>query len=213
MIQKSTLTKVPGFILAFLCFVCVFASSVQAQVYTNGPISTGATNSGGIAAPTGYTWSELQGNFNTIGNNGNFAVGNSLIDNFTVTGSWTLTSLRLFGYSTGYASTTVSPFDEVYVRIYNANPMTGTPTPIFGDLTTNRFTSSSIANIYRITNGATATDRRVWAIDANINTTLPAGNYWIEFSIGSIASVAAHFTPPVTVVGVPTPAGANGMTR
>ena len=189
-------------------------TAANAQVYNNGPLSTGATNSVGTAAPAGYTWSELPTATNTtFGSSHSIDAGFSIIDNFTVTGTWAVTSMSFFGYSTGYASTTVSPFNRVFVRIYNTDPGVGNPTPIFGDLTTNRFAGSSNSFIYRINRAASATDRRIWQVDANVNVNLPAGNYWVEYQIGTTTANASNFGPPVTILNQPGAPGGNARQR
>jgi subtilisin-like proprotein convertase family protein len=213
MYKKITLNK-----LRSLAIVAIFAicgtTALQAQVYNNGPLSTGATNTVGAAAPAGYTWSELPTVANTtFGSSHSIDAGFSIVDNFTVTGSWSVTSMSFFGYSTGYASTTVSPFNRVFVRIYNTDPGVGSPAPIFGDLTTNRFATSTNSTIYRINRGANATDRLIWQVNANVNVTLPAGNYWVEYQLGTTTTGASNFGPPVTILNSGGAPGGNARQR
>ncbi|HRF26125.1 MAG TPA: GEVED domain-containing protein [Ferruginibacter sp.] len=208
--SNTTLKRVGRFLrkgLLTLGAYCLFSGSLSAQQYINGNLSTGANSSNGQAAPAGFTWSEVQlGNVNA-GFGASVAANLTLADDFTVTGSpWTLSKITFFAYSTGYAGST-SPFDVVRVQIFNTDPSVGTPTPIFGDLTTNRFLSSSTANMYRIFNAAPGTTRQIWKIEAAVNTVLAPGTYWIEFQVGT--SLASNFVPPSTVTGTVTQPGAN----
>ena len=209
---KFTLKKsgVSYFLTSAFCFLfLIFAGTINAQLYINGNLSTGATHVGtGTGAPAGTTWSELQGANNTLGSSANITAGFSLADNFVVPAgpSWNLTKITFFAYSTGFSGAT-SPFVDTRVQIFNTDPSVGTPTPVFGNLTTNRFLSSTLANVFRT--GAVTADqtRRVWRIEATVNTTLAPGTYWIEWAHGN--GGLSNFTPPSTSTGVPSPAGAN----
>ncbi len=200
-----------------LLLLMVLATGVSwAQPYINGNLSTGTTNAAGtITAPVGYTFSELQAGLNAIGTPVSVENGVSHADDFTVPAgqTWNITTIEFYAYSTGYVGAT-SPFDEVRLQIFNTNPSVGTPTPIFGDLTTNRLSSSVSAQMYRITNTSTAanaTQREIWKVIANVPTSLTTGTYWIEWQIGTIASVTSNFSPASTVVGTTTQAGNNSM--
>ncbi len=54
--KKSSLTLNLFFSLLFV----LFSIATIAQPYSNGPLSTGSTSANGTAAPTGFTWSEVQ---------------------------------------------------------------------------------------------------------------------------------------------------------
>src|SRR5690606_19559030 len=149
-------------------FVSLFSGLATAQTYTNGNLSTGANLSGGgAAAPAGTTWSQLQGSNTSLGWGANITAGLTIVDDLVVPAgpSWALNKISFFAYSTGFSGTT-SPFNDVRVRIYNADPQVGNPTPIWGDLTTSRFNSSSFANMYRTAATADLT-RKIWKIEAN----------------------------------------------
>ncbi len=199
-----------GLFFLFLCLVLfITVSGVKAQQIVNGNLTTGATSSDGTAAPTGYTWSEVQGTNTNAGFGANIAANLTLADDFTIpTGTFTLTKITVFGYSTGYTGST-SPFNDLRFQIFNTDPSTGTPTPVFGDLTTNRFSSSTSASLYRIFNGTPGTTRQVWKIEATVNIPLSGGNYWLEWQTGVTAGLTSNFTPSSTVVGATTQPGYN----
>ncbi|MCX8020492.1 MAG: T9SS type A sorting domain-containing protein [Chitinophagaceae bacterium] len=202
----------PKFTLNYLLslLLILFTSKLNSQTFVNGNLSTGATSSNGVPAPTGFTWSEVQNPNANAGYSCNIT-GFTLADNFTVPSGqiWNISKIVFFAYSTGYTGTT-SPYNDVRVRIYNGAP-NGGGTVIFGDMTTNRFLASSSAAMYRIFNATPGTTRHIWAIEANVNTTLSSGNYWIEWGVNNTTPLTSNFTPPSTIVGVPSPPGANAL--
>ena len=199
-------------VFTVLCLLIGVMATTNAQTFMNGPLSTGATTSNGAAAPAGNTWSELQTGATILGFAANQAAGFAVADNFTVPAGlpWNLTKITFYAYSTGAAGT-VSPFNDIRVQLFNTNPSIGNPTPIFGNLTTNRFLSSSRANIYRIPPATPGTARDVWRIEATVNTTLAAGNYWVEWAPNTTTPGASNFSPPVTIVGAIGAPGANAL--
>ena len=209
---KTTFSRMTSFLLQSLMILglfCFMSGSLHAQQYVNGALATGANSSNGTAAPAGYQWSEVQvGNVNA-GFGAQITGGLTIADDFTIAaGTWTVSKVTVYAYSTGYTGTT-SPFEDLRLQIFNTDPSVGTPVPVFGDLTTNRLTSSSSSNLYRIFNATPGTTREVWKLEANISTVLPAGTYWIEWQTGVNAALTSNFTPPSTVSGSTTQAGNN----
>ncbi|MES2747106.1 MAG: T9SS type A sorting domain-containing protein [Bacteroidota bacterium] len=212
--KKTTLLLVQFF------FILMFASEVHAQqIYTNGNFSTGVVSNSGVAAPSGYTWSECQ---NNIGNtteantssgfssafNVNGNVNNVLADDFIVPAGagWSVTSFDFYGYEVNSTATTL-PFDELRIQIYNGDPSAG-GTVIAGNLTTNVLdvANSGEAFIYRIFNSTVpapsppTTLRKVWRLRGNLPLSLSPGTYWVAFQMHPINDLGC-FSPPVTVVG------------
>lgn len=200
--------------------------TLQAQRYSNGNFTTGATSKSGVAAPAGYTWSEVQNDVGvtTISNTSSGytasnASGFTLADDFTVAAgqSLTLSSVSVFAYQSGYTGTT-SPFTELYVRIWRGRPGTTGSTVVFGDLTTNRLASSTDARSYRIFNSlyptasAPGTTRRIWQVNARVSPTLTltAGTYWVEWNT-TTSGTLTHFHVPVTTAGLRQTPGANAL--
>jgi len=211
--SKTTLKRISGFIamsLLMLFFSFTANVSVHAQQYVNGNLTTGATASNGTAAPAGYEWSEVQSGNGTAGIPAQIPGNLSLADDFTVPaggGNWTVSKITLYAYSTGYTGTT-SPFSDLRLQIFNTDPSVGSPTPIFGDLTTNRLSSSSATNLYRIFNALPGTTRLIWKLEANVSVVLPPGTYWMEWQT-DVTGVTSNFIPPSTVVGTTTQPGNN----
>ena len=210
--SKTTFMRIGGFLqksLMILGLFCFFVGKINAQIYTNGNLSTGPTASSGEAAPAGSNWSEVQTGNANAGFSANLTNGFSLADDFTIPGgTWGLTKFTCFAYSTGYAGAS-SPFTDMRVQIFDTDPSAGGVTPIYGDLTTNALTASSPANLYRIFNAAALTNRIVWKLEANINISLPAGHYWVEWQTGT--ALASNFSPASTVVGTTTQPGNNAL--
>jgi hypothetical protein len=182
-----------------LPLVILFTGSAVAQPYVNGNLNTGATTSNGTAAPAGFTWSEVQLGNTTGGYAASIAGGFTVADNFTINcGSWNVTKFSFFAYSTGYAGAT-SPFNDVRVQVFNTDPSVGSPTPIWGDLSTNRLSASSSASMYRIFNATPGTTRQVWRIEVNVSgLNLTSGNYWIEWQLGTVVGVTSNFSGRTT---------------
>jgi subtilisin-like proprotein convertase family protein len=196
--------------ILMLSLVFSFNGVLNAQVYSNGALSTGATAVGGVTAPTGFTWSELQGTNTSLGSAASIEARFTLADDFFIPfgETWKLSKVVFYAYSTDYVGTT-SPFNDTRVQIFDKDPSINNPTPLFGNLTTNRFEVSSTAKIYRIGNGSPGTRRQIWRIEVALGTALApleltSGNYWIEWQHGTIAMGASNFSPPTTIVGAST---------
>jgi Secretion system C-terminal sorting domain len=217
-------------LLTLFCFsfAVLLVNDSVAQLYSNGALVTGTSASNGFAAPTGYSWSELQ---NNAGNNSQvngtsglpgyyYADGSlsyTLADDFTVPEGqvWSVTSFDFFCYEPIYSGS-VPPIDQLKIRLYNSDPSLPTSTPIAGDLTTNVYDANNSENafIYRIFNATVPSpqqpnfSRKVFRVRGNLSTTLPAGHYWVEFQVHATDNTEIFF-PPVTVVGSRSVAGAN----
>lgn len=204
-------------------FVLAFFQIANAQqIYTNGPLTTGATSNNGVLATAGYTWSELQNETgNTTESNSLAGAGgiytadgaNSVlnVDDFIVpTGQvWNVNSVEVFVYQTAYMGTTVPPVDEMRVQIYNGDPQFG-GTPIAGNLTSNviDIPNSSDAMLFRIFNTTTPAPgiaigsvRRIWKVRGTIAASLPSGTYWLVYQLHSTNDDRSFF-PLVTIPGI-----------
>lgn len=217
-------------LLTFLCFSCVLltVNDVGAQLYSNGSLATGAVATDGFTAPVGYSWSELQ---NNTGNNSQvngtsglpgyyYADGSlnyALADDFIVPEGqvWSVTSFDFFCYEPVYSGS-VPPINQLRIRLYNSNPSLPGSIPIAGDFSANVYdaTNSENAFIYRIFNATIPSpqqpnfSRKVFKVRGNLSTTLPAGQYWVEFQVHATDNTEIFF-PPVTVIGSRSVTGAN----
>jgi len=203
------------------CFVLLTCSFLNAQqIYTNGGMSTGATSASGVAAPSGYTWSELQSETgNTTESNTNFgyssyyttdgATSFALADDFIVPSgeTWNVTGFDFFCYQTGYTGTT-PPIDQLRIQVYSGDPSAG-GTLVAGNLTTNVYDAANSADglLYRTANSVTpspgtapGTTRKIWRLRGNITASLTSGTYWVVYQVHATNNGAVFF-PPVTVSG------------
>lgn len=203
------------------------ANLAMAQTYSNGGLTTGSTTNGGTAAPAGFTWSEVQNNTgNTTESNTTAGYGGTqssstasyfIADDFTIPAgsTWEISQIEFYIYQSGYTGST-SPYNTVRVNILDSDPSTGTATSVFGDDTTNRFASTSTANMYRVfnstvpTTSAPGTTRQIWKVVANTPVTLSSGTYWIKYQLQNSVMANAGFLPPVTIKGLRGLPGFNG---
>lgn len=210
---------------AFVFFNLVLLSfSGIAQVqYMNGNLSTGPTSKSGVAAPAGYTWSELQNDagVTTISNISSgygapILASISLADDFTVPAGqvWAISKFSFFAYKTGTTGA-ISPFDDLRVVVHSSNPALGATTILFGNLSENVLDVSSDAMMYRIINtlyptpNLTGLTRKIWKVESTpVTLNLPAGTYWLEWRIGDTAA-SGSFCPASTIVGARTQPGYN----
>ncbi len=164
-------------------------------IYDAGPIVTSVT--GGVG---GTQLSELQNTAPTslsiFGFGAQNAGPNTLVDDFTVCGTWTITHIEVFSYVTGNP-TAPSPVTGVYADFYAASPATGA-LPMAGSpgmLTT--FPSNQWSGIYRAATTAPGTTRAIIRSTAALPVplTLGPGVYWFAFRVAG-----GNFVPPITVL-------------
>jgi hypothetical protein len=175
-----------------------YASTNPAKLvlWDNGPL---VTHPGGGFG--GFDASVLQSvsgpALTTYGFGAQQTAGNSMADDFTVTGTWTLNTIKFFSYQTG--STTTSTITGIYVQIWNGAPNAG-GTVVWGDLTTNRLSSTAWASMYRsIETDFLASNRPIMEVVANVaGCVLSAGTYWVQYQFtGSLAS--GPWAPPISI--------------
>jgi hypothetical protein len=169
----------------------------DAVLFDNGPLVTHPGGGGGGADASAVQTALLM---SLYGFGFQSTVPNRMADDFTVTdaGGWDVQTITFFGYQTG--STTTSTFTDIYVQIWDGAPNAGGAV-VFGDYTTNRLSSTTWSNIYRVLDtGLTDTQRPIMAIVATIGTTLAQGDYWVDFSAaGTLAS--GPWAPPISILG------------
>jgi hypothetical protein len=136
---------------------------------------------------------------NTLGAGHQVVNGNRVADDFTVPASgWMIDTVTFFAYQTN--STTTSTFTAVNLRIWDGPPGGG-GTVVWGDTTTNILDTTSFAGIFRVSETTLgANNRPIMANIVNVNTSLPAGQYWLDWQTdGTLAS--GPWAPPVTING------------
>ncbi|MFZ1451875.1 MAG: PKD-like domain-containing protein, partial [Ferruginibacter sp.] len=194
--------------------------------YVNGTLNTCTVSKSGVTAPGGTQWSEVQNNAGNLTEsntnagygaqyNNSLSTNNKLADDFIVPvgETWSITNVDVFGYLTGAVA---QPFDGLHLEIWDGDPSLGTSNRLFGDMTTNRFLSSTNASMYRIFNSAVpppgsapGTTRIIWKINGSCNISLTAGTYWLVWQIHATSDATNHFVPSNTVIGARTQPGWN----
>jgi hypothetical protein len=180
-------------------------------LWDNGPLATGAVSASGTAAPTGGLWSEppFSGNcvFITAGVSANSVQNLRLADDFTVPAgqTWTISDVSVFSYQTN-SVTTASPISGATLQIWNGRPAAAGSSVIFGDTTTNRLSTTTLTNWFRvlgssmIPNNTPTSNRAIWKLQMNTpGLMLSGGHYYIDYST-TAANAGTHFTPLVAVM-------------
>jgi len=109
--------------------------------------------------------------------------------------SWTIDSIRVYAYQTG--STTTSTLNDVRIQIWDGVPGAPGSTVVWGDLTTNRMTSTRYTNTYRGVDFASTTRPIMVAVCNTPALTLLQGvNYHLEFRIGGTLA-SGPWCPPI----------------
>jgi hypothetical protein len=208
--SKNYLKKIFTLILLTSSIV----SSAQQTLFNNGAAAGGLGIGGLVTNPTGGSGgapiSQLHSGMSTLGFGAQISANNSVADDFTVPlgQTWNVTSFEFFAYQTG--STTTSTINNVQIRIWNGTPGAG-GTIVFGDLTTNRLSSTSFTGVYRVSSTTpTDTQRPIMRVIANFTTpiALSAGTYWVEYRFGGTLT-SGPWAPPITIAGQTTTGNAR----
>ncbi len=169
-------------------------TSAPAIVWDNGPlVNSPGTGSGGADE------SVLQSSMNTLGLGFQTSVGYIIADDFVLSVTTEISSIMVYGYQTG--SSTTSTMSDVYLEIYDGQPgVEGTV--VWGDMVTNRMVSSTWSGIYRVSETTSgATNRPIMECVCEVNTSLPAGTYWLAIQMNGSSSYSGPWCPPVTITG------------
>jgi hypothetical protein len=164
----------------------------------SGMISVPGGGSGGADASRVQTTSLTM---STLGFGASTAGAFRLADDFVVPpGGWIISDVTVYGYQTG--STTTSTMNAIRFQIWNGDPSLPASTVVFGDTTTNRFSSTAFTNIFRDTEAIAGNNQRpIMGVTASgLSINLPAGTYWLDWQIGGTLA-SGPFVPPITTVG------------
>jgi uncharacterized repeat protein (TIGR01451 family) len=173
-----------------------FPNGAATVLFDNGPLITSVGT--GVGGEDESVLENTTLGMTTLGagHTGAFRVA----DEFTITGDdWDITTITFFAYQTGATASTIT---EVNLQIWDGVPGAMGSSVIFGDDTTNRMSATSFSNILRVTEATTGTanNRQIAANIVDVNITLTAGTYWLDWqSNGSAGS--GPWAPPVTITG------------
>jgi hypothetical protein len=166
-------------------------------LYTNGSFVTHPDQGFG-----GADASALHDGLNVLGfscDSGSYMIA----DEFTIPDpqGWYINEMTFFVYQPD--SDTISTITGLYVQIWNGRPDSVGSAVVWGSRATNILKTSVWSGCYRTNAADTATahTRPIMATTCNVNDPLPAGTYWVEFSVnGSLAS--GPYTVPLDTLGV-----------
>lgn len=206
-------------VLALAVAAAFAAPTAHAQIYSNGPLSTGPTATGGQVAPAGYNWSQLQLTNTTLGAtcSTSGATDFRLADDFVVPAGQnrTINGSDVFAYQTN-SPATPAPFASATLRIWRGAPNAG-GVVVCGDTTTNVLGGATEAQLFRV-GGAPDQARRIWRLRLNIPAACAGtgfftpDTYWIDYkTVSSTSPTQAQFCPAVTLPGQAGAPGANGL--
>ena len=169
----------------------------EAILYDNGPL---VTHPGGGAGGADASVLQTALGMGTYGFGYQVTAGNRLADDFTITGGgWFVETITFFGYQTG--SSTTSTFTAMNLQIWDGPPDDPGSMVVFGDTTTNRLSTTTWSNAYRVLDtDITASNRPIMANTVTVNTFLGAGTYWLDFQADGTGA-SGPWAPPVTVLG------------
>ena len=178
----------------------------SAILFDNGPLTThpgggfGGANASAVQTALGLT---LFGFGHAISS------GFRMADDFTVpAGGWTISTITFYAYQTG--STTTTTINNVNLQIWNGVPgaqavsSSATPPPTAWPAAASP--TSTVCLTPRLTNNT----RPVMANVVTVNTTLPAGTYWLDWQTGGTLT-SGPWAPPVSILGQTAKPGSNGL--
>jgi hypothetical protein len=191
-------------------------------IYNNGPLSTGPTTLSGVAAPAGFTWSEVPNDMPTQSNTSagfsSHPTGTTgafrLADDFTVPVGevWNISGFCTYGYQTGSAAT-ATPIGGGTMNVWNGRPG-DVGSVIIGIATYGAMTNT---NMYRIFNtvapppgSPSGTTRLIRQVDWTAALSLGPGTYWVDFQHTPTTAGTTVFVPSVSIPGVRGMPGWNG---
>lgn len=144
--------------------------------------------------------SSLYAGQSSLGKNAT-APGFAIADDFTLTQDAQITSIDFFAYVEN-ASIISSPIAYVLVKFYNQLPVNNQTTPVWTS-TQQAPISCDWTGAYRTediiyyTNHHLDTIRPIFQVKANVNTTLPAGHYWVSVSFVGVTTNEVYGIPLV----------------
>jgi len=169
----------------------------KALLWDNGPIVTSIGTGAGGADESILDITETTNGFGC-----QWAADIRLSDEFVVPAgeTWEIDTITLFGYQTD--SGPPSSIIGAYIEIYDGDPEFGTL--VYGDLFTNKLTSSSWINCYRVNQdgSGTNTQRPIMANVCEFTPviTLTEGTYWLCWQLDGVGS-SGPWNPPITIDG------------
>ncbi len=141
---------------------------------------------------------------NTLG--GGVSGAFSIADDFTLTAEYNITAIDLYGYQTG-APTAPASIQGVVIQVWDGDP-SGAGVVVAGDLVTDVLVGAAWSNTYRESDTSPGTGRAIQLVSANVDFTLPAGTYWLDWQYIGDGAFSGPWQPPVVELDVVVPGNA-----
>ena len=219
--------KIRLLILTILCSTFGFSQFAEFSIESalNSPITFGEPEYGTEGVTEGTLYSN--GPFYNVAGSpnvsmlqdatllmGTYGFGHALTTGYRVADDWVVTadveveSFQFYAYQTG--SSTTSTINHVSLAIWDGDPSNPASTIIWGDQTTNVFTSSEWSGAYRQLESAPgATDRPIMITTVETpGLTLAPGTYWIDWNTGGTLG-SGPWAPAIAITGQSTTGNAK----
>lgn len=138
--------------------------------------------------------------------------GSRVADDFAIPSgqTWAISKVRFFVYQGG--SPLNVTFPGMTLQIWNGQPNQAGSSLIWGDTSKNVLSQSGFTGAYRYNDGSPNTHDPIMWLDASVNLALPAGTYWLDWSVSKNPSVFEDvYQPPITIDGQRTTGNALWM--
>jgi hypothetical protein len=131
----------------------------------------------------------------------------SIADDFTLTATYDISSVDLYGYQTG-APTSPASISGVVIQIWDGDP-SGSGSIIYGDFTTNVITGAAWSDTYRESETTPGTNRAIYLVNADLSgLQLGPGTYWMDWQFIGDGAFSGPWQPPVVELNVVVPGNA-----
>ncbi len=167
-------------------------------LYDNGPL---VTHPGGGANGADASTVQTALGLVNLGFGNQWLLGNRVADDFTVPSpGWFIGAVTVYAYQTG------SGLDPTLLgaslRLWDGPPGDPGSSVVFGDESSNRLLEAGWSGIYRTTDTDLGSAvRPIMALTLAVNTALPPGTYWLDWSASGTTPLTGPWAPPISILG------------
>jgi hypothetical protein len=174
----------------------------EGTIYSNGPYYNVP------GSPNRSVLEDLSLGMDTYGFGHALSTGYRVADDWEVTTTTEVGSIQFYAYQT--SSGTTSTINHISLAIWDGDPSDPSSSIIWGDQTTNVFTSSEWTGAYRSLESISNDNSRPIMI-TTVNTpglVLEPGTYWLDWNAGGTSS-SGPWAPPIAILGEATTGNAK----
>jgi PKD repeat protein len=117
---------------------------------------------------------------------------------------WEIETITFYAYQriTAQVKAETSTINHVNLRIWDGPPGEVTSTVVWGNTQTNLLSDTYWTNVYRVSQyDESLNDRAIMAVEADVDTVLPAGTYWLDWQTDGSSVYPGPYAPPITILG------------